>query len=136
MIRRMVTGGRAAAEAGVGPRCDHDGMPTNDPDAPSPEAEVTPDALADPKLTRKEQARQFRRAAYQKAKQRRATDPRLIAIKEAMKLRQRAAYQVAKERRKLAVAEQDRKQRERQAEVRVARETAIQKLVKTGTKSG
>ena len=68
-------------------------MSTNDPDS------------------RKEQARQLRRAAYVKAKERRANDPRFIAIKEAMKKRQRAAYQVAKERRKAAVADQKAKQR-------------------------
>lgn len=64
------------------------------------------DAPSVPKLTRKEQARQQRRAAYQEAKQRRAADPRMIALKEAMKVRQRAAYQAAKERRKALVAEQ------------------------------
>jgi hypothetical protein len=108
-------------------------MPTNDPDAPPSDEDAMPDAPRDPKLSRKEQARQLRRAAYQKAKQRRAIDPRLIAIKEAMKLRQRAAYQAAKERRKAAVAEQDRKQREQQAEVRAAREMAMKE---PGTKSG
>ena len=91
-------------------------MSTNDPDS------------------RKEQARQLRRAAYVKAKERRANDPRFIAIKEAMKLRQRAAYQAAKERRKAAVAEQDRKQRERQAEVRAARDAKMNNLVTPGTK--
>jgi hypothetical protein len=111
-------------------------MPTNDRDAPPPDEDAIPDAPRDPKLTRKEQARQSRRAAYQKAKERRATDPRMIAIKEAMKLRQRAAYQAAKERRKAAVAEQDRKQRERQAEMRAAREAAMKELVKTETKPG
>jgi hypothetical protein len=107
-------------------------MPTNDPDAPSPEADVTPDAAKEPKLTRKEQARQLRRAAYQKAKERRANDPRMKAIKEAMKLRQRAAYQAARERRKAAVAEQDRRRTEREAKMRADRDAAMKDLVKPG----
>jgi hypothetical protein len=111
-------------------------MPTNDRDAPPPDEDATPVAPADPKLTRKEQARQLRRAAYQKAKQRRATDPRMIALKEAMKLRQRAAYQAAKERRKAAVAEQDRRQQEREAKLRAERDAAMSDLVKPGTKTG
>jgi hypothetical protein len=114
-------------------------MPTNDRDAPSPEADVTPSAPTDPKLTRKEQARQLRRAAYVKAKERRANDPRMIAIKEAMKLRQRAAYQVAKERRKAAVAEQGRREKEkaRETKMRAERDAAMKDLVKKpGTKTG
>ena len=49
----------------------------------------------------------------------------MIAIKEAMKLRQRAAYQTAKERREAAVAEQNQRQKERQADA------AMTGLVKT-----
>jgi hypothetical protein len=79
----------------------------------------------DPKLSRKEHARQLRRAAYLKAKEQRANDPRMIAIKEAMKQRQRAAYQAAKQRRKAAVAEQDRKQREQAAQRRAERDAAM-----------
>jgi hypothetical protein len=75
---------------------------------------------ATPKLTRKEQARAQRRAAYLRAKEQRANDPRLIAIKEAMKRRQREAYQVAKERRKVALAE-------RQAEKRATNDAAMRK---------
>jgi hypothetical protein len=96
---------------GVGPRCDPRHVPTFDDSSP-------------PKLSRKEQARQLRRAAYLKAKEQRANDPRLIAIKEAMKKRRREANQAAKERRKAAVAEQDRKQRERQAEERANKDAA------------
>ena len=82
--------------------------------------EPPPDDAADvprPKLTRKEQARLQRRAAYLRAKEQRANDPRLIALKEAMKKRRREAYQAAKERRKAAVAEK----KSRQAEARFAR---------------
>ncbi|HTR52818.1 MAG TPA: hypothetical protein VMJ10_19020 [Kofleriaceae bacterium] len=80
-------------------------MPNNDRNAPASDGEPTPEAPTDPKLSRKDQARQLRRAAYLKAKAQRANDPRLIAIKEAMKQRRREAYQAAKERRK---AERDR----------------------------
>jgi hypothetical protein len=110
-------------------------MHTNDREAP-PEADVTPELPKDPKLARKEQARQMRRAAYLKAKERRANDPRIIAIKEAMKQRQRAAYQAAKERRKATVAEQNRRQKERDARLRAERDAAMTHLLKPGTKPG
>ena len=58
-----------------------------------------------------------------KAKKQRANDPRMIAIKEAMKKRQRAASQAIKERRKAAVAEQDRRQKEREAKMRADRDS-------------
>jgi hypothetical protein len=80
-------------------------------------------------LTRKERARQERRAAYLKAKERRANDPRLIAIKEAMKMRRREAYQLAKERKKVAIAE-------RQAQTRAANDAAMRESLKTGPKRG
>ena len=89
-----------------------------------------PEAPKDPKLSRKEQARELRRAAYRKAKEQRAKDPRLIAIKAAMKVRQRAAYQAAKERRKVAVAEQDRRQREQHAKMRDARDAEMRDVLK------
>lgn len=59
----------------------------------------------DSKLTRKELARQQRRAAYERAKERQRSDPRMIALKEEMKRRRREAYQAVKERRKAAAAE-------------------------------
>jgi hypothetical protein len=57
-------------------------------------------------ISRKEQARLFRRQAYQRAKQLRATDPRHLALKEALKQRRRDAYQAVKAKRKAAAAEQ------------------------------
>ena len=57
-------------------------------------------------ISRKEHARLLRRQAYQRAKQLRATDPRHLALKEALKQRRRAAYQVVKAKRKAAAAEQ------------------------------
>jgi hypothetical protein len=57
-------------------------------------------------ISRKEHARLLRRQAYQRAKQLRATDPRHLALKEALKQRRRAAYQAVKAKRKAAAAEQ------------------------------
>lgn len=88
---------------------------------------MTDEAPKHPTLSRKEYARQIRRAAYLKAKERRATDPRLIAIKEAVKRRRREIYQAAKERKKAAVAEQKAKQR-------VAKDATMTDLVTPGTK--
>ena len=51
-------------------------------------------------LSRKELAKEQRREAYQKAKERRAADPRFIAMKEAAKEQRRAAYQKVKQQRK------------------------------------
>ena len=72
---------------------------------------MTDEAPKHPKLSRTEHARQIRRAAYLKAKARRANDPRLIAIMESVKRRRRETYQAAKERRKAAIAEEKAKQR-------------------------
>ena len=60
-------------------------------------------------LSRKELAKEQRRTAYQRAKERRATDPRYLAMKEAAKEQRRAAYQKVKERRKAATADQKAK---------------------------
>lgn len=68
-------------------------------------------------LSRKDLAKAQRHAMYQRAKERRATDPRYLAMKESAKLQQRAAYQKAKERRKAVVADAKAKQKvERRAE--------------------
>jgi hypothetical protein len=55
-------------------------------------------------LSRKELAKEMRRAAYKKAKEQRAQDPRHLAMKEAAKVRRREAYQKIKEQRKAALA--------------------------------
>lgn len=68
-------------------------------------------------LSRKELAKAQRHALYQRAKARRATDPRYLAMKESAKLQQRAAYQKVKERRKAVAADAKAKQKvERRAE--------------------
>jgi hypothetical protein len=51
-------------------------------------------------LSRKALAKEQRRAAYQKAKQRRDSDPRYLLMKQQAKEQRRAAYQKVKERRK------------------------------------
>ena len=101
-------------------------MPNNDRNAPAADGAML-DAPTATKLSRKEQARQLRRAAYLKAKEQRANDPRIIAIKEAMKKRRRAAYQEAKERRKAMVTQQKTK-------LRTTRDAAMKELVTPGTK--
>jgi hypothetical protein len=58
-------------------------------------------------LSRKELAREQRRAMYQRVKEWQATDPRHLAMKEAAKQRQRATYQQVKVQRK-AVAEEEK----------------------------
>lgn len=60
----------------------------------------------DAKLSRKEWAKQQRRAAYLRAKEHRATDPKQLAFKEAMKERRREANELAKARRKVVNKEQ------------------------------
>jgi hypothetical protein len=65
-------------------------------------------------LSRKELAREQRRAMYQRAKEWRATDPRYLAMKEAAKQQQHAAYQQVKVQRKaVAVAAKAKQKAER-----------------------
>lgn len=66
----------------------------------------------DAKLSRKEWARQQRRAAYARAKEQRANDPKQLAFKEAMKERRREANEQAKARRKAATKEHKAQQAE------------------------
>jgi len=67
-------------------------------------------------LSRKELARQQRRAAYLRAKEHRAADPKQLEFKEAMKQRRRELNETAKVRRKAAMKEQKLRRSERQAE--------------------
>ena len=73
------------------------------------------------KLSIKERARLARRAAYQRAKAWRESDPRFAAMKEAAKQRRRDDYQAAKGRRKEAAAERRKKQKATDAEARAAK---------------
>lgn len=80
----------------------------------------------EPKLSRKEWARQQRRAAYLRAKEQRANDPKQLAFKEAMKERRREANELVKARRKAATREQ-RAQRAEQK--RAARDQQLRIVV-------
>jgi hypothetical protein len=57
------------------------------------------------KVSRQEWARQQRRAAYLRAKEQRANDPKQLAFVQAMKERRREANEMAKARRKAATKE-------------------------------
>jgi hypothetical protein len=88
------------------------------------------DSAGDPQLSRKELARQFRRAAYQRAKEHRANDPKQVTMKEAMKLRRCAEYKAGKERRKAFAAEQKTRREARESESRALKARELMKLVK------
>lgn len=72
---------------------------------------------------------------YRSAKERHATDPRYLAMKEAAKVQRRAAYQKVKDRRKAVAADEKIK---RKAEHTVActrrREEANRELMKLVTR--
>ncbi len=84
-------------------------------------------------LSRKELAREHRRAMYQQAKKQRATDPRHLALKEAAKERNRAMYQKVKQKRKaVAEANKEKQKAERvreRSEQRLERERELMTLV-------
>jgi hypothetical protein len=90
------------------------------------------DDSSDGKLSPKEFARKQRQAAYRRAKEQRARDPKHLAMKEALKLSRRAAYQKIKERRKVAFAEQKVKRKIEAAEKRsLGRAAADAELMKS-----
>src|ERR1019366_2990117 len=67
------------------------------------------------RLSRREWAKKMRREAYERAKERRASDPKYLAMKEEAKKRRREASQVAKERRKAAAKKRKLAGKEREA---------------------
>jgi hypothetical protein len=85
-------------------------------------------------LSPKEYGRLLRKRAYERAKARRATDPKFIAAKEAMKQRRRELYQKEKERRKSERAEQKAKDRAAREHERAAADFELMKLIKRATK--
>jgi hypothetical protein len=98
------------------------------------QAPVTP--ADDPErrvLSAKELARQRRHAMYERAKERRANDPRHLALKEAAKEQRRAAYQKLKAQRKAAAATAKAKDRigriEAHGEERAATDGELTKLL-------
>ncbi len=71
---------------------------------------------------------------YQSAKERRATDPRYLAMKEAAKVQRRAAYQKVKDRRKVAAADEKAKRKVEHAVASARRrEEANRELMKLVT---
>lgn len=82
----------------------------------------------------KERARQIRRAAYERAKAQRASDPKYLAMKEAGKQQRRAQYQQIKEQRKAAAkAEKTQEKRargEQRAQERAAVDQELMKLLR------
>ncbi len=77
-------------------------------------------------LTRKELAKEQRRAAYQRQKAQRATDPRYLAMKEAAKEQRRAAYKKVKEGRQAESAASKRVAKERRVAERDAQDHALE----------
>jgi hypothetical protein len=76
-------------------------------------------------LSAKELAKEQRRAAYQRQKSQRASDPRYLAMKAAAKEQRRAAYQRLKESRKAEAAASKRSSKERRANERAAELDAL-----------
>ncbi|HWW87610.1 MAG TPA: hypothetical protein VNZ26_28620 [Vicinamibacterales bacterium] len=91
------------------------------------------DKSIETELSRKEYAQRMRRAAYLRAKELRAKDPRQLALKEALRQRRRAAYQQAKERRKMKREEDKARLGELRAEKRASTDLELMKLVKPGS---
>ncbi len=87
----------------------------------------------------RERAKEIRRAAYQKAKEARAKDPRYLAMKQAAKEQRREAYRAAKDRHKAAQAEEKVRAQvardEQQAEKRAVFDRALMELVRRGAKA-
>jgi hypothetical protein len=81
----------------------------------------------------RERIKQERREEKAKHRAALAADPRVQAMKKALKERQRAAYAKAKERRKAIAAEQKQQLRERKATDRAKRDAALMKLVHLAT---
>ena len=88
------------------------------------------------RASRKELARQQRKDAYRAMKERRAKDPRYLAMKEAVKLQRREMYQRIKAQRKTTVRADKTKQQAEKAEVRAAMDSELMKMVKVAVAKG
>lgn len=85
-------------------------------------------------ISRKELARELRRQAYQKAKARRAEDPKHLAMKEAAKVRRRELYQQVKERRKAGEAVEKAARSARRTEERMEKRASFAKQLQSALK--
>ncbi len=79
-------------------------------------------------------ARLLRKQAYERAKSRRAKDPKFIAMKEAAKAQRREAYRRIKEQRKAARVDLKEKERAKRAEERSRADAELMKLMRLATK--
>ena len=86
-------------------------------------------------LSRKEHARFLRQQAYRKAKERRAKDPKYLALKEAAKAHRRELYQRVKAQRKAAEATTKDKRTLKRVEERAEAGRALVRAVR-GTNRG
>ena len=75
------------------------------------DAETSADASERCIVSRKELAKEKRHSAYQTAKERRATDPRYLAMKEAARVQRRVVYQKMKGLRKAVAADEKAKRK-------------------------
>lgn len=85
-------------------------------------------------ISRKELARQLRRQAYQKAKARRAEDPKHLAMKEAAKVRRRELYQQVKEQRKAGEAVEKATRAAKRTEERMEKRASFAKQLQSALK--
>jgi hypothetical protein len=81
-------------------------------------------------LSRKEHARFLRQQAYRKAKERRAKDPKYLALKEAAKAHRRELYQRVKAQRKAAEADTKGKRTLKRVEERAEAGRALVRAVR------
>jgi hypothetical protein len=81
----------------------------------------------------RERQKQKRRELNARRRAQLADDPRVLAMKQALKERRRAAYEKAKKRRKALADEQKRRQRERKAEERAKRDAALMQMLRPAT---
>ena len=84
----------------------------------------------DRQLSRREWARKMRREAYQRAKERRASDPTYLAMKEEAKRRRREAARIMKERKKAAAVKMKLNRTGPKSAAHGVRETADERLKK------
>lgn len=85
-------------------------------------------------ISRKELARELRRQAYQKAKARRAEDPKHLAMKEAAKVRRRELYQQVKEQRKAGEAVEKAARSAKRTEERMEKRASFAKQLQSTLK--
>jgi len=83
----------------------------------------------------RERLKQRRREWQAKRRVALANDPRVVAMKLALKERRHAAYEKTKAYRKAVVAKQKQARRERKAEERTQRDTALRQMLRPATKS-